>query len=139
MIQHSSVSSVIYRAERYGAWLLRPSIEMILILFLLWSVNYGNSLNNFPSLISANATMGTTNLILRKEISIVILTKNRKTLFRFQNWIATGILSGKEVPSLEIYSSSVKKVGKIETIVLNSGRHWQGFLQQQRGASKHHG
>ncbi|XP_015433115.1 PREDICTED: uncharacterized protein LOC107189154 [Dufourea novaeangliae] len=57
VIHYSRVSSVIYRPNVYAALSFRLTREMISVLFLLSSVNYGSSYNNFSALVTANATM----------------------------------------------------------------------------------
>ena len=65
-MHYSQVSSVIYCANNTRGY-FSLSIEMISVLLLVWWINYGSSYNNFPSLITSNATMGMSDLFFGKK------------------------------------------------------------------------
>ncbi|XP_016772034.2 ionotropic receptor 93a isoform X5 [Apis mellifera] len=64
-MHYSQVSSVIYCANNTRGY-FSLSIEMISVLLLVWWINYGSSYNNFPSLITSNATMDA----VKKEMNL---------------------------------------------------------------------
>lgn len=65
-MHYSQVSSVIYCANNTRGY-FSLLIEMISVLLLVWCINYGSSYNDFPSLITSNATMGMSDLSFGKK------------------------------------------------------------------------
>lgn len=72
MIHYLQVSSVIYCANNTRGY-FSLSIEMISVLLLVWCINYGSSYNDFPSLITSNATMGMSDLLSEKKKNSFLL------------------------------------------------------------------